>query len=410
MDRHVYAWTPEGKPAPGWPVEVVDPREVQSVDPSDGGVTFLPGAGGDTGTKLVDTPALAQLVPGGPPDVVVTSNEQYTGEPNASLGYLGALFSAFGKLSDAANSRVYAIWPDGSLHHAAAGTPDPPGYPNAGAFLPGWPVAIADLDPDLLPDIGDGASNGPAVATGPGSTTTIAVESDAGPVYLLRADGSDALGTTDGQPDVLASGPSGSRSNSTGIVATSVPALGMPIIAPLGAASVGHGPLDVISSAESAGELLDVSEPADQTPHDSQLDAWDATTGSFLPGFPQVMDSLQFFDQPIVADLTGSKGQAYAVEASSDSDLRAFDAEGHEAPGFPKLTGGWVTGGAVFGTLGSMRQQVLVTGTREGELFIWRTGAPACGPRGTWPQVHQNLRNTNDYTGKTTSSTSACTG
>jgi hypothetical protein len=399
MDRHVYAWQPGGKAAPGWPVEVVDPKEVQSVNPSNGQVTFLSGAGGDTGTKLDDTPAIAQLVPGGPPEVVVTSNEQYTGAPDASLGTLGVLFSAFGKLSDVANTRVYAIWPDGSLHQATAGAPDPPGYPNPGAFLPGWPVAIADLDPDLLPDIGDGASNGPAVATVPGSRPLIAVQSDVGPVYLLRADGSDALGTTDGLPNVLASGPSGSKSNSTGILGTSVPALGMPIIAPLGAASGSGGSLDVISAAESAGELIDVSEPAEQSPHDSQLDAWDAATGTFLSGFPQVMDSLQFFDQPIVANLTGSSGQAYAVEASSDSDLRAFDAQGQEAPGFPKLTGGWVTNGAVFGTLGAMSQQVLVAGTREGELFIWRTSAPASAARGAWPQVHQNLWNTNDYSG-----------
>ncbi|HXW34490.1 MAG TPA: hypothetical protein VEJ87_07915, partial [Acidimicrobiales bacterium] len=117
-------------------------------------------------------------------------------------------------------------------------------------------------------------------------------------------------------------------------------------------------------------------------------------------GFPQVMDSLQFFDQPLLADLMGSEGHTYAVEASSDSDLRAFDGTGNEAPGFPKLTGGWVTGGAVFGTLGSMSRQVLVTGTREGELFIWSTSSKACHARGAWPQVHQNLWNTDDYSGQ----------
>ena len=37
---------------------------------------------------------------------------------------------------------------------------------NPGAFLLGWPVAIADLDPNLLPDIGDGASNGPRCGHG----------------------------------------------------------------------------------------------------------------------------------------------------------------------------------------------------------------------------------------------------
>ncbi len=386
MDRHLYAWQPSGTPAPGWPVQVVDPKEVQSVDPSDGHVTFLPGAGGDTGSKLVDTPAIAQLVPGGPPEVVVTSNEQYAGAPNASLGTLGALFSLAGKLGGAANSRVYAIWADGSEHPVAAGSPDPPGYPNPGAFVPGWPVALADLDPNLLPDIGDGASNGPAVATVPGSPPLIAVQSDVGPVYLLHADGSDALGTTGGLPNVLVSSPAGQKSNSTGILGTSVPALGVPTIAPLGAASARNGPLDVLSAAESAGELFDVSEPAQQTPHDSQLDTWDASTGSFVTGFPQVMGGLQFFDQPLVANLTGEGGQAFAVQASSDADLRALDTNGREAPGFPKLTGGWVTGGAVFGPLGAAADQVVVVGTREGELFVWRTGAPASAPRVPGPR------------------------
>ena len=256
MDRHVYAWQPDGQTAPGWPVEVVDPNEVQSVDPSNGQVTFVPTAGGDTGTKLVDTPAIAQLVPGGPPEVVVTSNEQYSGNTQRVARDPGTLFSSLSaQLRSAANTRVYAIWPNGSQHAVSAGAPDPPGYPNPGAFLPGWPVAIADLDPNLLPDIGDGASNGPAVATVAGSSPLVAVQSDVGPVYLLHADGTEALGTTGGLPNVLSSGPSGADSNSTGLVATSIPSLEAPIIAPLGAASAKHSPLDVVSAAGSVGEL-----------------------------------------------------------------------------------------------------------------------------------------------------------
>jgi hypothetical protein len=54
----------------------------------------------------------------------------------------------------------------------------------------------------------------------------------------------------------------------------------------------------------------------------------------------------------------------------------------------------------VFGTFGSMTDQVLVAGTREGELFIWTTHAVACGPRGSWPEIHQNLWNTDDYSGQ----------
>ncbi len=397
MDRHLYAFQPDGNAVPGWPVEVVDPSKVQSIDPANGQVTFFPTAGGDTGSKLVDTPALAPLVPGGPLEVLVTSNEQYAGPPNANLGLLGTFFALTGQ--QAANSRVYAVWPDGADHAVPPGAPDPPGDPNPGAFAPGWPVAIADLDPNLLPDIGDGASNGPAVATVPGSPALVAVGTDVGPVYVLRADGSDALGTTGGLPNVLSTGPSGAQSNSTGVLATSAPALGAPSIAPLGPVSKAAAAPDVLAPAESVGELLNVSEPADQVPHDSQLDAWDSATGSFLPGFPQVMDDLQFFDQPLVADLTGNHGQSYAVEASSDADLRALNANGREAPGFPKLTGGWITGGPVFGPVGTSPDQVVVAGTREGELFVWQTGAPSTAGRGPWPQVHQNLQNTGDYTG-----------
>ena len=43
MDRHVYAWQPNGRPVPGWPVLVVDRSEVQSVDPVNDKVTFKPG-------------------------------------------------------------------------------------------------------------------------------------------------------------------------------------------------------------------------------------------------------------------------------------------------------------------------------------------------------------------------------
>ena len=64
-----------------------------------------------------------------------------------------------------------------------------------------------------------------------------------------------------------------------------------------------------------------------------------------------------------------------------------------------------MTGGAVFGALGSMRKQVLVAGTREGELF---DRCPSVRSPWDWPQVHQNLWNTNDYTAEVGPSAGAC--
>ena len=40
MDRHVYAWNHDGSDVPGWPVLVVDPSKVASIDPVTHQVTF----------------------------------------------------------------------------------------------------------------------------------------------------------------------------------------------------------------------------------------------------------------------------------------------------------------------------------------------------------------------------------
>jgi hypothetical protein len=400
LDRHVYAWEPDGKPVPGWPVLVVDPSEVASVNPRTDQVTFRPGADPAQGTKLDDTPAVGRLDGGfGPPEVVVGSSEEYLGAPNLSAASplttaLGQVLGALGLQS--ANSRVYAIYPDGSLHPAPPGAPAPPGYPNPGAFVPGWPVAIADLDAGLLPDVGDGITNSPALADLSGNGhLDVAVMSAAGPAYVLRPDGTSFFGTgPDGKPEVASTEPAGPLANALGPV-PSIPALGAPVFGVLGPgpseAALGTS---LVAPAISLGKALDVALPADQHPHDNELDAWSTKTGRFDPGFPQVMGDLQFFDQPIVADV--GPGGPYAVEASATYDVRALNALGEEAPGFPKFTGGWVVNGAAFGPFGHLAHQVLAVGTREGELFVWRTPTPRCAASGPWPMAHHDLWNTND--------------
>ncbi|MHB8342113.1 MAG: S8/S53 family peptidase, partial [Mycobacteriales bacterium] len=141
MDRHVYAWQPDGAPVPGWPVLVVDPTKVASVNPTTNQVSFTATSNVTQGSKLMDTPAIGNLTGGsGPPDVIVGSNEEYNDPSGTSVA--DPLYTALtASLLSTANSRVYAIYPNGALHPAAAGTPAPSGYPNPGAFLPGWPVA-----------------------------------------------------------------------------------------------------------------------------------------------------------------------------------------------------------------------------------------------------------------------------
>lgn len=392
MDRHVYAWTPHGRLVPGWPVLVVDPNEVASVDPRTSEVTFKPGTGVDQGTPLVDTPAIGALSGSGPPDVVVGADEEYNGKPNVSGESL--VDYALGQLPllSPGNSRVYAIAPTGTR---TAGSP----------FVHGWPVSIADFDVGLLPDVGDGTTASPALAAlGPGNQLETGVITTVGPGYVLKPDGSSYIGTgLDGKPLVTNALGGGLGASSHDL--PTIPSVGGPVFAPLGPDAPG---VSLITPATSLGKALDAALPAEQAANDNQLDAFNAATGALQPGFPQLMNDLQFLETPIVADVGGT-ATPYIVEGSGTYDVRAIDADGDEAPGFPKFTGGWTVGSPSFGPLGTHGTQVLVAGTREGQLYVWSTTTPGCAPSGPWPRSHHDLWNTGDLS-ESGATASACAG
>jgi hypothetical protein len=345
----------------------------------------------------MDTPAIGDLSGGsGPPDVVVGSNEEYAGPINADLGggFLRTFLALTGQLSHSSNGQLYAISPQGTLQGTGGGAANAGDF-NPAAFLPGWPVGLADFEPALLPDVGDGVVGSPALAdvTGNGQLD-VAAASVAGPGYVLTPTGSSLLGTDSaGLPDVLASGNPGPDSNSTGLLGTSILALSGPVLSPLGPSAPG---VNVVAPTSSLGGLLDEAEPAEQSPHDAQVSAWSASSGTFDAGYPQLMNDLLFLSQPIVADVAGPGAGPYVVGASATYDVRALDANGQEAPGFPKFTGGWVVNSPSYGSFGRLGTQVLATGTREGELFVWNTSTPACASSGPWPRQHHDLWNTGD--------------
>jgi hypothetical protein len=388
LDRHVYAFSPDGRSVPGWPVLVVDPAEVQSVNPVTNQVTFLPSSNVDIGTELVDTPAIGSLTGSGPPEVVLGSDEEYDGTPYADLGALGEILSSSGAPS--ANSRVYAIWPNGSEHPAAPGSTSPPGWPDAGAFVPGWPAQIAQLDAGLLPTIGDGVTGSPVLAAlKGGKDLDVVASSSGGPVYALYPNGTSMFGYgSDKLPKVGAYAPPGGS-----ILDWTMPAVGSPVVAPVGAATATPS---IVDPGTSLGRLVDSAFPGDQTPHLDEVDSWSALTGAISTDWPATMNDLQFLIQPIVADVNGAAGGGYVVEGSSLYDLRAYSATGTEPATYPKFTGGWMTYGAAFGPWGSLSDQVLAAGTRSGQLLVWSSPTAACASSGPWPQVHHDAWNTQD--------------
>ncbi len=428
MDRHVYAWQPDGTAVPGWPVLVVDPSKVASVDPVTNQVTFEKDAGQQQGTKLITTPAIGRLQGGdGPPDVIVGSNEGYSETPNTASSDPACILGEC--LLSPGNSRVYVISPQGtgaasncSISAAGAAT----AQPDACAFLTGWPVAIADWAMATLPDVGDGTTASPALADLSGNgKLEVGVSADIGPAYVLKPDGTSYLGTSGGKPVTATTKPYGTvdqdgdaddaggwsghdtdgdakvvngsdalcwgQPGGAGL-GRSIPALGSPVFAPL-ANSKAPG-ISLIEPALSFCKALDSGLPARQTPAEAQLDAWDVSGGgrALQYAFPRVMNDMEFFDQPVVAYL--GAGGPYVITGSSVYDLRAVDGAGAEAPGFPKFTGGWMVGSAAVGDFGAEQDQVIVAGTREGRLFVWGTGRPAGEASGPWPMGGHDLANT----------------
>jgi hypothetical protein len=379
MDRHVYAWSPSGKPVPGWPVLVVDPAKVASVAPGTDKVTLKPGAAADQGTKLLDTPAIGDLTGSGHPDVVVGSNEEYHEPVNVSAADADSYALGNAPLLSPGNGRVYAIAPTGERTAA-------------GPFLAGWPVPVADFDLGLLPDVADGTGASPVLAQlSAGGPLDVGIATSVGPEYLLKPDGTSALGSgPDGKP-LVATLTVGGAGNSPEF--PSIPAVGMGIFAPLGDGTQG---VSLIGPAASTGKALDAALPDDQLLHDNQLDAWNTATGTLQPAFPQAMNDLQFIASPIAADVGGGTMGTYIVEGSAGYDIRAVNALGQEAPDFPKFTGGWMVNSPSFGPWGHLADQVLAAGTREGYLFVWTTPTTSCASSGPWPREHHDLYNTSN--------------
>ncbi len=378
FDRHIYAWHEDGLPVLGWPVLLKDPAKVAAVDPVTNRVTLVDGSGARIGSKIIVPPSLGDLDGDGDLEVVAVVNEGYLEPPNAVFeNQLVQLFQLAGVL-DSGNTRVYA------LHHegVAVGVSGQADGWNPDAFLPGWPVKTALLTTELLPLVGTGSNGPPALADVDGDgDLEIATMSAVGPAYVFDHSGVSFFGRHPGGQDrTLETERFGAASN-----ATDTPTFGG-----LGAVALARfaGTADgyhLLAPSSGLGTLLDNQLPARQIPSDTQLSAWRITAADgaasareFAAGFPHQLNDLQFLAGPAVADIDRD-GLPEALQGSGVYDLHAVDVHGVPAAGWPKFTHGWMVQSPAVGDVdGDGRLEVVAT-TREGNLFVWRTGGDECG-------------------------------
>ena len=384
MDQHVYAWDRHANLLPGWPVKIQDPS---------------PGSGQTpVGAESINTPVVADLDGDGLPEVVIETNEVYEATGDASQFFpndqgtptsvpglntgtvLAAAFAAAG-----GSGRIYALNHDGTLH---AGGP----------FVAGWPVKLDGLAIDILPLIGPGHN----VAVGdmdPSPGLEVAASLTTSNLVLFRPDGTRIR---DMDPSARGALSDAIQDSSSVVNLFEYPAIG-------DLDRDGH--LDLAKVGVTLNGVVDLVLVGQNQPFNHVLQAWDASTGQPLEGFPKVIDDFGLTTVPLLANVgaTVDPGDTLnlpeLVSANGLYLVHAFDFTGREPASWPKLTGGWHTGSPAAGDVDDDGLLEIAWPTREGNYFLWDTPAPMCNTASTAnldgrdgaynPQV--NLHNNNRF-------------
>jgi hypothetical protein len=400
MDRHVYAWNHDGSSVPGFPVLVVDPTKVSSVDSQTHALTFNSNAGEAFNQgAIIDTPAIGDLTGDGRPEIVVGTNEEYAtnqgneGPLNSSnfnsttvalLAQVGGFNFDGNPAEDLAdsNGRVFAIHPDGEDH-------------SGGPFLPGWPAKVAQLQHEILPVVGEGvtgaAAIGPVECANGGIGPKVGTGAAAGPAYILNPAGQSCYGRDGGRDITLQTDFAASPQKYD---TPAIPAFGHPIFAGLGPT------VSFFTPATGLVRALDVAINEYQGGQDFMA-GWEAHTGQFRSGWPAPVNDLQFLTGPSAANVDAAPGEEILAGTAS-LDLAAFNVAGLAAgPEWPKLTSDWMVANPLVGSFGTIdtdgdARNRIVAITRSGSVLAYGTHAPPC-PLGSWPRFHHDNANSGDY-------------
>jgi len=337
MDARVYALDESAQLLPGWPaelrVEFGDPQNPES-----------------RGERIISSPALGDVDGDGFLEVAIGSNQKNAG--TYGIGYL--------------------------LSHD-------------GQVEPGWPAALFGAYTNALPYVGEGIPGSPALCDMDGDgTLEVAMHTIADPGLLLNYDGTTWAKLATTAPDF------GFWSNSS-----------EPSFAYIFINSGAFGDFDQDGTKdyfagsggfEYANGLVNDGFRYD---HDHLVSGWsgvpqDSAVGQqlpFLEPFPQIMEDLQFFLAPAIADLNND-GVPEVINGSSGNSLHAFGFQGAEPDGWAKPTGQWIIASPTVGDADGDGFLDVWTATRSGYLFAWKTDGIAATAVREWTSFRHDPANT----------------
>jgi hypothetical protein len=117
--------------------------------------------------------------------------------------------------------------------------------------------------------------------------------------------------------------------------------------------------------------------------------------GNMFPGSPTIIEDYTFFHNATIADVDGDDVPE-TILGTGGYYVRAMNACGKEAKGFPKFTGQWIIPSVTVGDVDGDKKLEIVTGTRDGWLYAWHTGGSEEGVI-EWPTHHHDNQNTGNY-------------
>ena len=86
---------------------------------------------------------------------------------------------------------------------------------------------------------------------------------------------------------------------------------------------------------------------------------------------------------------------SWTMVPMSISLVDAVDASGRDAPGWPKITGGWSVGTPGFGDAAGTGHANMAIARRDGVLLVWSTKATVASLT-DWPRFGHDGRNSGD--------------